>query len=122
MLILAVNAAEAMRSGGRLEIGTRVAGEAVEIRVRDNGPGIAAETLPKIFEPFFTTKEDQLRTGLGLAVAKSIVEQHGGQIAVQSRQGEGTEFLVTLPVGQVEPAVAAPAGGAREKTSWEHRQ
>jgi two-component system, NtrC family, sensor kinase len=122
MLILAVNAAEAMGNGGRLQIGTRVAGDVVEIRVRDNGPGIAAETLPKIFEPFFTTKEDQLRTGLGLAVAKSIVEQHGGQIAVQSAQGEGTEFLVTVPVGQVEPAAAAPAASAMEKTSWEHRQ
>jgi signal transduction histidine kinase len=65
--------------------------------------------MPKIFDPFFTTKEDQLRTGLGLAVAKSIVEQHGGEIAVESKKGEGTEFLVTLPVGQAEGAIGAPA-------------
>ena len=56
-------------------------------RVRDNGPGIPPDVMPKIFEPFFTTKEDQLRTGLGLAVAKSIVEQHGGEITSGIRAG-----------------------------------
>jgi signal transduction histidine kinase len=55
--------------------------------------------LPHIFEPFFTTKEDQLRTGLGLAVARSIVEQHAGEILVRSTPGEGTEFTVMLPAG-----------------------
>lgn len=122
MLTLLVNAAEAMGTGGRVEIVTRAAAGTVEIRVRDNGPGIDPENLPRIFEPFFTTKEDQLRTGLGLAVAKSIVEQHGGEIAVQSKKGEGTGFVVTLPVGQVEPAVAVSAGNEREVTRWEHKQ
>jgi two-component system, NtrC family, sensor kinase len=114
ILILLVNAAEAMPSGGRIEISTahdRAAGSA-RIRVRDNGPGIPEEVLPKIFEPFFTTKEDQLRTGLGLAVARSIVEQHGGEITVQSKTGEGTEFLATLPLAQLsrdrEAAVHPP--------------
>jgi two-component system NtrC family sensor kinase len=122
VLILAVNAAEAMRNGGRLEIATRLADGMVEIRIRDDGPGIDPENLSRIFEPFFTTKEDQLRTGLGLAVAKSIVEQHGGEIVVQSTKGEGTEFVVALPVGQVEPAVAVSTGGAGEITSWQRRQ
>jgi two-component system, NtrC family, sensor kinase len=54
--------------------------------------------LPRIFDPFFTTKEDQNRTGLGLAVAHSIVEQHAGEISVRSTPGEGTEFTVRLPV------------------------
>jgi two-component system NtrC family sensor kinase len=111
ILVLLVNAAEAMPSGGRIEIHTACEAGFVRIRVRDNGPGIPAEVLPKIFEPFFTTKEDQLRTGLGLAVAKSIVEQHGGEITVQSKPGEGTEFLVTLPAPQT--------GGALK--SREHR-
>jgi signal transduction histidine kinase len=61
--------------------------------------------LPRIFDPFFTTKEDQNRTGLGLAVAYSIVEQHAGEITVRSKPGEGTEFRVALPV-----TVAALAG------------
>ncbi len=102
ILVLLVNAAEALGSGGRIEIQTAFEPAQVRIRVRDNGPGIPAEVMPKIFEPFFTTKEDQLRTGLGLAVAKSIVEQHGGEITVQSQAGKGTEFMVILP--------AQPAG------------
>ena len=112
MLILLVNAAEAMGSGGgRIAIETvhDTSAGLARIRVRDNGPGIPEEVMSKIFEPFFTTKEDQLRTGLGLAVAKSIVEQHGGEIAVKSKKGEGTEFLVTLPVGQAETAEAVSA-------------
>ena len=122
MLILLVNAAEAMASGGRVDVATRGGGAQVTISVRDNGPGIDPGVLPKIFEPFFTTKEDQLRTGLGLAVARSIVEQHGGEIAVTSKTGEGTEFVVTLPRGVVEPAGPSPAGGAREVVEWEHKQ
>jgi len=64
--------------------------------------------LGRIFDPFFTTKEDQNRTGLGLAVARSIVEQHAGEITVQSHEGEGTEFRVTLPA-----AVVAAGGTGR---------
>jgi signal transduction histidine kinase len=60
--------------------------------------------MPHIFEPFFSTKEEQQSTGLGLAVAKSIVDQHGGTIQVHSREGAGAEFVITLPV---EQAVAA---------------
>jgi two-component system NtrC family sensor kinase len=99
VLVLLVNATEAMPHGGRLEVATEMdsAAGVARIRVRDNGPGIPPEVLPQIFDPFFTTKEDQQRTGLGLAVARSIVEQHGGEIAVESTPGEGTEFVVALP-------------------------
>jgi two-component system, NtrC family, sensor kinase len=98
ILVLLVNAAEAMSEGGVLTVETTAAGEdSVAIRVRDTGSGIPAEVLPQIFEPFFTTKEDQQRTGLGLAVARSIIEQHGGRIEVCSTPGQGTEFVVTLP-------------------------
>jgi two-component system NtrC family sensor kinase len=75
------------------------------VRVRDTGGGIPEDVLPRIFDPFFTTKEDQNRTGLGLAVAHSIVEQHAGEISVRSTPGEGTEFTVALPV-----TAAATAG------------
>jgi two-component system NtrC family sensor kinase len=102
ILVLLVNAAEAMPRGGSLQITTeRVLIEpAVRLRVSDSGPGIRADVLPHIFEPFFTTKEEQQSTGLGLAVAKSILDQHGGSIQVHSKEGKGAEFVVTLPVQQ----------------------
>lgn len=117
VLVLMVNATEAMPHGGVLEVATEfdsVAGH-VRIRVRDTGSGIPPEVLSQIFDPFFTTKEDQQRTGLGLAVARSIVEQHGGEIAVESTPGKGTEFVVALPA--VQPVAMEPVlAGAREKT------
>jgi two-component system NtrC family sensor kinase len=107
ILVLMVNASEAMPKGGRLEVTTEfdAAAEQGAVRVKDTGSGIPEDVLPRIFDPFFTTKEDQLRTGLGLAVAHSIVEQHAGEISVHSTPGVGTEFRVTVPV-----ATAAPAG------------
>jgi two-component system NtrC family sensor kinase len=100
VLVLLVNAVEAMPRGGRMEITTRLdsSGPAAEVRVRDNGMGIAADVLPRIFEPFFTTKEDQHRTGLGLAVAQNIVEHHGGRLAASSTPEQGTEFTLALPL------------------------
>jgi two-component system NtrC family sensor kinase len=110
VLGLMVNAAEAMGDGGCIAVSTRRdAGlKAVEIRVRDNGPGIAADVLAQIFEPFFTTKADVHRTGLGLAVARSIVEQHGGTILVESVEGAGAEFVVSLPVESARPLETLP--------------
>jgi len=107
ILALLVNASEAMAQGGRLWVSTETVpgGGAVQVRVRDSGPGIRADVMPHIFEPFFTTKEEQQRTGLGLAVAKSILDQHGGEIAVHSKEGEGAEFVIRLPLGPSEPAV-----------------
>src|SRR5262249_33840814 len=93
ILVLLVNAAEGMPKGGRREVATDGRGA---VRVKDSGRGIPADVLPRIFDPFFTTKEDQNRTGLGLAVAYSIVEQHGGEIAVRSEPGKGTEVRVEL--------------------------
>jgi two-component system NtrC family sensor kinase len=106
ILVLLVNAAEAMPQGGRLRVSTEAAEGGVTLRVRDWGPGIAADVMPHIFEPFFTTKEEQQRTGLGLAVAKSILDQHGGRIEVHSKEGEGAEFVITLPLSKPadEPA------------------
>ena len=66
------------------------------VRVRDNGCGIPAEKLDRIFNPFFTTKETG--TGLGMAIAKKIVEAHEGSLTVASKQGVGSEFMITLPV------------------------
>jgi len=100
ILVLMVNASEAMPKGGRLEVSTAFDPQTEQalVRVKDNGSGIPPDVLPRIFDPFFTTKEDLNRTGLGLAVAQGIVEQHAGEITVHSTPGEGTEFAVALPV------------------------
>jgi two-component system NtrC family sensor kinase len=116
ILILMTNAAEATGEGGHVWVGTAKCDNAVRLSVRDDGGGIAPEVLPQIFDPFFTTKEDKLRTGLGLAVAKSIVEQHGGAIEVRSDFGHGAEFLVTLPLEAPAPLTAA-AGTASAQGS-----
>jgi two-component system NtrC family sensor kinase len=110
ILVVMVNASEAMPKGGRLEVSTEFDERADHglVRVKDTGCGIPEDVLPHIFDPFFTTKEDQNRTGLGLAVAHSIVQQHAGDILVDSTPGQGTEFRVTLPV-----AAAVPAGVTR---------
>jgi signal transduction histidine kinase len=120
-VVLLVNATEAMPKGGKVWVETfyDAAAEQTVFRVRDNGPGIPEDALPQIFEPFFTTKEDQQRTGLGLAVAQSICEQHGGGITVHSRPGEGAEFTVRLPAA----VAAGVTDGDRSKAEWQaHRQ
>ena len=81
-----------------LTVATRDAGDAVEVRVRDNGTGIAPEIRDKLFQPFFTTKPTGEGTGLGLSISYDIVtQQHGGTITVDSRVDEFTEFAVRLP-------------------------
>ena len=89
----------------------------MRLTVTDSGVGMDPSTLSRVFEPFFTTKEEQQRTGLGLAVARSIVEQHAGSIAVNSAPGAGTTFLVTLPE---EPEVAPASVGTTGQESTKH--
>ncbi len=81
-----------------LKVVTRDLGEAVEIRIRDNGVGIPPDIKGKLFQPFFTTKPTGEGTGLGLSISYDIVtQQHGGTIEVDSRVGEFTEFTIRLP-------------------------
>jgi signal transduction histidine kinase len=81
-----------------LQVSTRDLGEAVEVRVRDNGTGIAPEIRDQLFQPFFTTKPTGEGTGLGLSISWDIVtQQHGGSIEVDSEPGEFTEFTIRLP-------------------------
>ena len=86
-------------SGGRVQIEAGPAGAdgLLALRVRDNGCGMDASAREKIFAPFFSTKGSK-GAGLGLAVTKKIVEEHGGTIQVQSAPGAGTEFTLLLPV------------------------
>jgi signal transduction histidine kinase len=78
-------------------------GRRVVVAVEDNGSGIAPEHLSQVFAPFFTTKTETHGTGLGLSIVKSIVESHGGDIAVQCPIGGGTRFLIELPAGPTMP-------------------
>ncbi len=103
-LNLFVNAADAMPEGGTLDVRLESADEdTVEIRIRDDGKGVAPEDLERIFEPFYTTKPQGSGTGLGLLVSRGIVVEHGGEIRVESELGKGTEFLIRLPA--CHPAV-----------------
>ena len=99
------NAQQALASrpggGGRISIDTTVEGSWVVVRVTDNGPGVPAEALPRIFEPFFTTKPKGEGTGLGLGIARQIVQKHGGVMRCESEPG-GTMFEVRLPIAGTE--------------------
>jgi signal transduction histidine kinase len=79
-------------------VGTRRLAERAEISVKDNGNGISSSIKDKIFQPFFTTKPTGQGTGLGLSLAYDIVKAHGGEIKVQGKEGEGSEFIVELPI------------------------
>jgi len=73
----------------------------IEISVKDNGNGIPQKVLDKIFQPFFTTKPTGQGTGLGLSLAYDIVTKgHGGELKVETKEGEGSEFIIQLPVNQ----------------------
>ncbi len=69
----------------------------VEIRVKDNGNGIPQKVLDKIFQPFFTTKPTGQGTGLGLSLSYDIIKAHGGEIKVETTEGDGSEFIIQLP-------------------------
>jgi two-component system, NtrC family, sensor histidine kinase PilS len=101
---LCLNAVEAMPQGGELRVGVRTitpeSGRTLlEITVEDTGVGIAAAELTQVFEPFFTTKPQG--TGLGLAIAHRIVEDHGGEMRVQSEPWRGSRFIISLPLSEV---------------------
>jgi two-component system NtrC family sensor kinase len=101
VLNLVLNASEAMltKQGGEIVVTSGANdGKSVWLRVTDQGEGIPPEILPRIFDPFFTTKPEGKGVGLGLAVTYGIIQAHGGEIDVTSRPGEGTSFLVTLPL------------------------
>jgi signal transduction histidine kinase len=100
-LNIILNARDAMPGGGRLKIETYAGETDIHIRFADTGVGIEEDHLARIFEPYFTTKEDR-GTGLGLAICQRIVTQHGGRVSVSSRLGEGTIFILHLPISRWE--------------------
>ncbi|MCB9563071.1 MAG: PAS domain-containing protein [Kofleriaceae bacterium] len=100
------NAAQAIGGEGWIEVGVRPLdeGRAVEVAIRDSGPGIGSEAMAKITDPFFTTKDVGEGTGLGLWISENIVRAHGGTMKWRNRDDGGAEFVVTLPVRAPESA------------------
>ncbi len=73
-------------------------GGKIEIRVKDNGNGIPQKVMDKIFQPFFTTKPTGQGTGLGLSLSYDVIKAHGGEIKVETKEGDGSEFIIQLPI------------------------
>ncbi len=95
-LNIILNAIQAMEAGGKLQVETwRGDHGKTTVSFRDNGPGMSEEKAAQVFEPFFTDKTKG--TGLGLAITKNIVEEHGGEIRVESREHQGTRFVIIFP-------------------------
>ena len=100
VLNLLLNGIQAISNQGKIEVALRQEGEYAVVRIQDNGKGISRESLPKIFKPFFTTRKEG--TGLGLPLAKGIVESHKGKIKVTSELGRGAQFEVWLPISRAK--------------------
>jgi PAS domain S-box-containing protein len=95
---ICLNAIQAMPQGGLLTLEVKTTGREVLIRIVDNGRGIPSENLDKIFDPFYTTSPVGMGTGLGLSICYSIIQQHCGAIEVESSEGQGSCFIVRLPL------------------------
>jgi two-component system NtrC family sensor kinase len=93
------NAIDAVDGAGTIEIRTERNSDVFRLVVGDNGPGLAPGIADRIFEPFFTTKPVGKGMGLGLAISYRIVQAHKGTIEARARDGGGTEFIVTIPLG-----------------------
>lgn len=111
------NAIHSMPGGGAIRVGTAQRGEFIVVRISDTGPGITPDVMDKLFVPFFTTRKTG--SGLGLAVTRRIVENHGGEIRVESEVGKGTTFEVTIPIVRsvreaIDGEAASAGGGAAE--------
>ena len=97
-LNLILNARDAMPDGGRLIVSTTERGGMACVSIRDTGSGMTADQTRHVFDPFFTTKGPKRGTGLGLAVSYGIIQEHSGTITVDSRPGEGSTFIVEIPL------------------------
>jgi len=109
------NAIKFTPAGGRIELGAEAGDQDVRFWVRDTGPGIAPDELPHVFDPFWQAKRRRGGAGLGLAIARGIVDAHGGRIHVESEPGVGTTVWFTIPTA--EAARRASAGSTSERAA-----
>jgi two-component system NtrC family sensor kinase len=109
LLNLVLNAVDATGKDGHISLVAQSDGDALEITVTDNGPGIAPEHAPRLFEPYFTTKRNG--TGLGLFVSRKLVADHGGTLDFASSPGEGAAFRIRVPLPARLPATEPPRLG-----------
>lgn len=115
ILAVLVNAVQAMagQKGGTLTVRTRLVGDVVHLQIIDSGAGIAPHNIDRVFHPFFSTRDAAESAGLGLSVARAIIERHEGAILVDSAVGAGTTITFVLPVRQASPSddpqIASPA-------------
>jgi signal transduction histidine kinase len=93
---LVTNAVESMPNGGTVAVSAREAADGIELEIADTGSGIAPEAIERVFEPMYTTKRNS--AGLGLPIARQIVEAHGGTLRIESTPGVGTKVVVILPL------------------------
>jgi len=96
------NAIDAVGQSGQIRVETftdKQDHKQIMVKISDNGPGISRELISKIFDPFFTTKRPDEGTGLGLSISYGIMEKLGGHIAVESEEGKGTTFIISVPQG-----------------------
>jgi signal transduction histidine kinase len=113
---LIFNAVDAMPEGGRIALETAIEGDDAVIRVRDTGTGMSESVRQRCLEPFFSTK-GELGTGLGLSMVYGIVERHRGKLEIESAAGQGTTFIIRLPLAENSTAsVPTIAGEARSKS------
>ena len=104
VIIIAMNAAQAMKGKGIFQISLKRKSPSVQIRFQDSGPGIPREIVDRLFDPFFSTKSPGEGTGLGLSICQRLVDSYEGRITVESRPGQGAAFIITLPESGSEAA------------------
>ena len=115
ILINAEHAIGATSGAGRIEtsVAASADGTMVRLTIRDTGPGIPAEVLPRIFDPFFTTKEVGQGTGLGLAITYGIIQEHGGTIHAANPPEGGAAFVIEFPAAATDTRRRRPPGKSR---------
>ena len=103
---LILNAFQAMNGKGCLTLKTKRLGHDIRVEIHDTGPGIPEDRFPRLFTPFFTTRDagasEDEGTGLGLYISKNIIDELKGKIRVESEQGKGTTFIITIPARETK--------------------
>lgn len=108
ILNLLINAGHAIEEKGLIEVSSKQNEDKIEIIIKDNGCGISEQALDKLFDPFYTTKEIGKGTGLGLSISYGIIQEHHGDILIESQVGKGSCFTIQLPITQSAPVNGAP--------------